>query len=105
MTLDRSKKYEGLGFTWSLFRANDMPWKGTNDDGVHVDASHNAMQVWLDAGHITPVRTTKIVRVESVRMVWDGSTLRAFRWNSFEPSRLPAGAQSKLFDAEFEVEA
>lgn len=66
MKLDRSKKYEGLGLAW---RSNDPApgwWLGFDGEGPHLaSASDEQMQAWLDAGHIKPVRETKIEILKS----------------------------------------
>lgn len=62
--IDRNKKYEGLGLTW-VFVNGLFGWASTSRseslDLRDAVVNESTMQDWLDAGHITPVRTTKIV--------------------------------------------
>lgn len=60
--IDRNKKYEGLGLTW--FHSGYTRWNG--GIGRNANVSEQQMQTWLDAGHIQPVRETRIVRVDGV---------------------------------------
>lgn len=103
MTLDRSKKYAGLGLAW---RSNDPApgwWLGFDGEGPHqASASDDHMQLWLEAGHIKPVKTTKIVRVEGVRFIKPPS---GNLYSEFSPDYgIPDNAVSKPVTLEFEVE-
>jgi len=66
MKLDRSKKYEGLGLTWEWSDIL-LLWHGSEDGMGKADVLESVFEEWIDAGHIKPVRETKIVRVEGVR--------------------------------------
>ena len=102
MKLDRAKKYEGLGLTWEYSPSVDSLLGYAAHDYLKATVTIEVAQSWLDAGHIHPVREKKTVRVEECRVAvtMDGKPyLCAY-------PQLPdlAGAVSKPFTAEFEVE-
>ena len=106
MTLDRSKKYEGLGLTWEHKVAMNQ-WCGYRE-GFYLmaHALEDQMQAWLDADHIRPVKETKIVRVENVRIRMRHRVLEITGWDSFaELNNVPEYELAKPVTLEFEVEA
>lgn len=77
-TLDRSKKYGGLGveFAWD---GPSATWLGHSLGAAYrVEANSNLMQAWLDAGHIKPVRETKTVREDGP--AWHDAPTCAGMW-------------------------
>lgn len=106
MKIDRDKKYEGVGALEGLVikHSANCWWDGDGPNGHTLAATDYQMARWLDAGHIQPVKETKIVRVEGVRVVMTRSGMECFEWPSPDP-RIPFDTISKPFDAEFEVEA
>lgn len=72
MKLDRNKRYEGFGLTFR--RTCFDSWLGEDlsaEKKPQATVYDSVMQRWLDAGHIKPVRETKIVRVSGVVMCVD----------------------------------
>ena len=112
MKLDQSKKYEGWGYTIefrnsALSDARVPIWKSVeiNFKGEPlIEVDEPVVQAWLDAGHITPVKETKIVRVEGCVIV---SRLDWYQVISCNGTRedIPSGATAKPVTLEFEVEA
>ena len=102
MKLDRNKRYEGLGLT---LQRDPSYWVGRDGNGKYLTADDEIMQAWLDWAYIKPVRETKIVRVEGVRMVKppSGNLYSEFRPTHYD--ELPDGAMSKPVTLEFEVDA
>jgi hypothetical protein len=104
MTLDRSKKYEGLGLT---LHRDVAYWAGYDSSGKYMTADDEIMQSWLDAGHIRPVKEKKIVRAEGCRIVMGYNGQVFVRgWDSFKGNHLvPMSAEAKPVTLEFEVDA
>lgn len=105
--LDRNKKYEGLGLTWSFSHAL-YEWIGANVIGEVVarEIGETVIQSWLDAGYIKPVQETKIVRVEGVQVKRQNFDLCVIGWMApVDWDSIPAGAIAKPFTVEFEVPA
>lgn len=104
MKLDRSKQYTGWDLTWAI--AGTSVWSGHDKHGLlRATVDEEIMQSWLDAGHITPVKQTKIVRVENVKVRLRGNLLEVFNWdNNRQLVALPAMSISKPVTLEFEVE-
>ena len=104
MKLDRAKKYEGLGLTWVY--VNELAgWGSVEQQGVLRDASvrEDVMQSWLDAGHIRPVKETKTVRVEGVKVCVSPLGNDYIDWA--RPIELGDGVCSRPVTLEFEVDA
>ena len=107
MTLDRSKKYEGFGLTFR--RTHFDSWIGEDQSQEKKPLAtvyDPVMQAWLDAGHIKPVRTTKIVRVEGCVIVNRLDWYQVISCNGTR-EEIPSGATAKpvTLEFEFEVEA
>jgi hypothetical protein len=111
MKLDRAKKYEGWGHVlfyneaYSSAHAWVSEAKDVNKAAVMM-VEEPIVQSWLDAGHIRPLRETKIVRVENARIRMRNGALQITGWDSFaEISKVADYANAKPVTLEFEVDA
>lgn len=108
MKLDHNKRYEGLGLTWE-FRG--LLWIGKDlsaEKKLQATVYDSVMQTWLDAGHIQPVRETKIVRMKGVTVKADNTGYLTYVGVSGAlcggTRKQLAGRTSKPVTLEFEVE-
>lgn len=101
--IDWIKKYEGLGLSLEYETVGGF-WVGEDRNCNNITIDEPIVQAWLDAGLIKPVKQTKIVRVEGVRMVKppSGNLYSEFRPTHYD--ELPDGAMSRPVTLEFEVE-
>lgn len=106
MKLDRKKKYEGWGLTFRRTCFDSWLGEDQRTDKPIVTAYDQAMQAWLDAGHVKPVKQTKIVRIEGFRLAMGRDGVPFVRgWQSFTDNHLVReSAETKPVTLEFEVE-